>query len=115
MSSPAPRAEDVRTVESTFAFAAKAVPVVRGYSGALASLDVQRSRALGAAERLRRRLGGRAPGPDDLATASDAAGLFFARYKREAWTKYLTHPWRARLDLRFPLLNATLWRLCQES
>lgn len=115
MSSAAPRSEDVRTVESTFAFADRAAPTVRGYSGAIASLDVQRSRALGAAERLRRRLDGKPPGPEDLKTGSDAAGLFLARYRREAWAKYLQHPWRPVLDIRFPLLNATLWRLCQES
>lgn len=110
-----PSAEQIRTVESTVVFSDRGAPVVRGYSGAIASLDVQRARALGAAERLRKRLSGAQPRPEDLRTLSDAAGLFVARYRREAWAQYLRHPWRSYLDARFPLLNATLWRLSQES
>ena len=115
MSDAEPRREDLRTVESTVAFMDRGVAQVRGYSGAIASLDTQRARALGAAERLRRRLGARPPAPPDLRTISEAAGLFLARYRREAWTKYKQHDWRTVLDVRFPLLNATLFRLCQES
>jgi hypothetical protein len=110
-----PKAEDVRTVERSVAFFDRGAATVRGYSGAVASLDTQRARALGAAERLRRRLKGKPPSPHDLATISDAAGLFLARYRREGWREYTRHPWRPVLDVRFPLLNATLWRLCQES
>lgn len=113
----APSAAAVEDATRVLAFQSRRVPTVQTYRGAITSIDDQRARALGAFALVTRRLQ-RLKRPltlDELSTVSEAAGLFFAQHRREAWRVYTQHPQRPLIDWKWPSLSPLLWRLCQET
>jgi hypothetical protein len=112
-----PTSEAIAAATRGLAFQVRRVPEVRGYTGAIASLDDQRARALGAFARVTKRLqrAGKPLRLEELQTVSEACGLFFARHRRDAWRAYSTHPQKPFIDWRWPSLSALLWRLCEET
>ena len=112
-----PTAGELHAATESLAFQVRRVPTVRGYAGAVSSLDDQRARALGAFARLHKRLerAGKPFDLDQIQTLSEACGFFFARHRREAWRAYCAHNARPIFDFKWPSLNALLFRLCQES